>query len=111
MLGEGGQINRIASKKPPNSQEKGGWTKYVYTEAATYQYNDEGIRTVKIVNGVRHEYDVVGGQIKHRASPPWQSFPSILSLYHNTVIFLSIKQIYNYYLSFFCQLRATRSLK
>ena len=33
------------------------------TEVATYQYNDEGIRTVKIVNGVRHEYDVVGGQI------------------------------------------------
>ena len=29
----------------------------------TYQYNDEGIRTVKTVNGVRHEYDVVGGQI------------------------------------------------
>lgn len=33
------------------------------TEVDTYQYNDEGIRTVKIVNGVRHEYDVVGGQI------------------------------------------------
>ena len=26
-------------------------------------YNDEGIRTVKVANGVRHEYDVTGGQI------------------------------------------------
>ena len=51
------------NKNPPNSQEKGGWTKYAYTEVATYQYNDEGIRTVKVVNGIRHEYDVVGGQI------------------------------------------------
>ena len=50
-------------QKPPNSQEKGGWTQYAYTEAATYQYNDAGIRTVKVVNGIRHEYDVVGGQI------------------------------------------------
>ena len=29
----------------------------------TFQYNDEGIRTVKIANGVRHEYSVTGGQI------------------------------------------------
>jgi RHS repeat-associated protein len=29
----------------------------------TYQYNDEGIRTVKTVNGVKHEYTVSGGQI------------------------------------------------
>ena len=33
------------------------------TPLASFQYNDEGIRTVKIGNGVRHEYDVVGGQI------------------------------------------------
>ena len=42
---------------------------YAYTEAATYQYNDEGIRTVKVVNGVRHEYDVVGGQINREVIP------------------------------------------
>ncbi len=29
----------------------------------TFQYNDEGIRTEKIDNGVRHEYSVSGGQI------------------------------------------------
>ena len=29
----------------------------------TYKYNDEGIRTEKIDNGVRHEYSVSGGQI------------------------------------------------
>ena len=29
----------------------------------TYKYNDEGIRTEKIYNGVRHEYSVSGGQI------------------------------------------------
>ena len=33
------------------------------TDIASFQYNDEGIRTVKIANGVRHEYDVVGGRI------------------------------------------------
>ena len=31
--------------------------------SATYQYDADGIRTVKIVNGIRHEYDVMGGQI------------------------------------------------
>ena len=35
-------------------------SQYVNT---TYKYNDEGIRTEKIDNGVRHEYSVSGGQI------------------------------------------------
>lgn len=29
----------------------------------TYQYNDEGVRTSKIVSGVKHEYTVSGGRI------------------------------------------------
>ena len=33
------------------------------TTVATFRYNDEGIRTVKVANGIRHEYDVMGGQI------------------------------------------------
>ena len=60
-----GTIRSTAShqKSLPTRKRREAEPKYVYTEAATYQYNDEGIRTVKIVNGIRHEYDVVGGQI------------------------------------------------
>ena len=72
MFGEVAQINREVirsilypthQKSLPTRKRREAEPKSAYTEVATYQYNDEGIRTVKVVNGIRHEYDVVGGQI------------------------------------------------
>ena len=56
-------LNAPYTKSLPTRKRREAEPKHAYTEAATYQYNDEGIRTVKVVNGIRHEYDVVGGQI------------------------------------------------